>query len=444
MKRKCRYDKTSPIAIGMQFAIRSRQIFTLLIAHCLLLTFFLVSCGQNKKERLKDIPPSKDSLIYYCPMHPEIVQHHPGKCPRPECKEMDLIVKTTDTLLDKVLKPVNTNVLASIKTIKPVYKKMPLVVQANGFIDFDTRTMNNISSLYSGRIEKLYVKYAYQKVNKGDILFEVYSPELVSAQQNLIYILNSDPDEKSLMESAKQKLILLGFTKTMVDQLVKSKQVMNMVPVYSKYEGHAHPVMDIMSNTSDMIPSLNYAQDKELSVKEGMYVMAGQTIFNIVDPHQLAVILQIKSEDIPKVTKGLKAEMIMEDSGPDSHRETVEGKIDFIDPFFKPNMKSMIAKIYMDNSKHNYKVGSLVKAKIYGEEFQSLWIPSSALVDLGKEKMVWLKENGNFRAKKVETGIIENGMVEIADGLTENSEIASEAHYLIDSEGFVKENTNEE
>ena len=214
---------------------------------------------------------------------------------------------------------------------------------------------------------------------------------------------------------------------------------MNTIRVYSNYVGHIHPVMGDMNSTGMNSSAENYQENQELSIKEGMYIIAGQTIFNIVDPHKLVVILQIKSEDIAKITKGLEVEMTMEDN-----RMQMAGKIDFIDPFFKQGTKTMTTKVYIENAQHKHKVGTLVKAKITGEEFESLWIPASALVDLGKEKIVWVKKDGDFIAQKVETGIIENGMIEIAGGLTESSEIALEAHYLIDSEGFVKTNSDEE
>lgn len=411
------------------------------------LIFFVFGCGEQKADRTTTTPSQDTSITYYCPMHPEVVQNKPGKCPKPECMGMDLMIKMADTLLEKVLKPVNQSVLASIKTTKPVFQNVPLVVNANGFIDFDTREMNNVSSLYSGRIEKLYVKYAYQEVKKGQRLFDVYSPELVSAQQNLLYILNNDPNEKTLIESAKQKLVLLGFPNKLLNEVISTKTVITTVPVYSKYEGHIHPVemQNPGMNSMGKVPKENIQANKELSIKEGMYVMMGQTLFNLVNSNKLAVILQIRTEDIAKVHKGMKMEMMMEENG-----MTMSGKIDFVDPFFKEGAKTMTARVYIENlpaskvgTGYNHKVGSLVKAKIEGEDFESLWIPVTALVDLGKEKIVWKLENGNFIAKKVETGLFENGMVEIADGLTETSEIALEAHYLIDSEGFIKTNDEE-
>src|ERR1035437_3085071 len=201
MKRKCRYGN-----ISRQLAISSWQ--RLPIVYCLLSIALIFSCGQNKKQEAVNNTPK---TVYYCPMHPDVQQDHPGKCPHKECNGMDLVSKTLDSLSENVLKPVNASVLSSVQTVKPVFKKMTLGLDATGYIDYDSRTNNNITSLYSGRIEKLYVKYLYQPIHKGERVFDIYSPELVTAQENLIYLLNNDPLETGLITAAKQKLQILGF-----------------------------------------------------------------------------------------------------------------------------------------------------------------------------------------------------------------------------------------
>ena len=428
---KCKYDKAN-----RQYAVSSRQIFILLIAYCLLPTFF-ISCGENNSKVKSEIENPK-SEIYYCPMHPDVVSNKPGKCPKPECKGMDLVLKTSDTLLERVLKPVNNSVLASVKTTKPVFKKMSLDVEADGTVDYDNRTQGSISSLYSGRIEKLYVRSNYQQVYKGQKVFEIYSPELVTAQENLIYILNNSAGEETLIESAKQKLKLLGFSDSMLSHLIKTKKVLMAVPVYSNYEGLVYVETEKPKSSEGMMSSMSTENNSQLSVKEGKYVMMGETVFNLIDINRLAVILQIKQDDISKVSTGQKTEIQF-----DNDTNSVKGKIDFIEPTFQEGKKSLSARVYIENKKHNHKIGSLVRAKIKGEEFEALWIPVSALMDLGKEKKVWLKKGGVFIAKKVEAGARAEGMIEISDGLTEESEIAIEAHYLTDSEGFIKTNEDE-
>lgn len=426
MKEKCKYDS------GRQLAIGSKQ-FMLSIAYCLLLILIFVGCREKKQNDESQIS-TPTSQIYYCPMHPEIMQNHPGKCPKPDCMGMDLMIKTNDTLLENVLKTVNASVLASVKTINPVFQKMHMDVEADGYIDYDDRAKNNISSLVSGRIEKLYLRYNYQPVRKGEKVFEIYSPELVTAQENLVYLLNTDPDEISLINAVKQKLKLLGITDDLLTEIVKTKKVMQTVPIYSKYEGHIQETNDRkLSSEMNSRPSAK----QEISVKEGQYVMMGETIFNVVNENALAVIIQVTSDDIPKIHIGQETENTVEGGMP------FRGKIDFIEPLLRQNAKTMSARIYFENKNYNYKVGSLVKIKIKGEEFETLWVPLSAVMDLGNKKIVWEKGRENYIAKKVETGVRSGNMIEIADGLTEESVIAAEAHYLTDSEGFIKENENE-
>ena len=437
MKGKCKYDKDS-----MQLVVSSwqKKLFTV---YCLLFTVFVSSCVESPNSETSNIKPETE--IYYCPMHPDVVSNKPGKCPKPECKGMDLVLKTNDTLLQRVLKPVNNSVLASVKTMKPVFKKMNLDIEADGYIDYDSRTNRSISSLYSGRIEKLHLRYNYQLVHKGQKVFEIYSPELVTAQENLVYILNNSAGETTLVESAKQKLKLLGFSDALLNNLIQTKKVLMAVPVFSNYEGLVYEVMEKQKSSGGMFSSMNsenkkdFNSNSQIAVKEGQYVMMGETIFDVIDISRVAVIIQIKQEDIFKVSTGQKTEIRF-----DNDTTAVKGKIDFIEPMFKDGKKSLSARVYIENAKRNHKINSLVRAKIKGEEFEALWVPLSAVMDLGKEKKVWLKKDDIFIAKKVEIGARTEGMIEISDGLTEESEIAIEAHYLTDSEGFIKTNEDEQ
>ena len=381
------------------------------------------ACNQGKEENHSH---SNEESVYYCPMHPQIQQDHPGKCPI--CK-MDLVLKQNQDTLNTVVNPVNETVISNLQTVKPVWKAMMLDYEAQGFIDYDRRREESISSLYSGRIEKLYIKYSYQPVKKGDKLFEVYSPELLTVQQNLVYLIENNPDAKDLINNTKEKLRLLGLTHAQVNEIVRSKKVLNSITVYSKYDGHVHAMNDNQSMNSK---EMNSVTTSPLSIKEGMYIEKGQTIFQLVDPHELVAVLQIKSEDVGKIKIGQKVKMLIDKESADS----IEGKIDFIEPV-QNQSKTVRVRVYMENHSHKHKIGNLVQAKIHGETQESLWIPRSALLDLGKDKIVWVKQKGEFKARYVTTGVVTNDNVEIFDGLSEQDEIAREAHYLSDSENFI-------
>jgi Cu(I)/Ag(I) efflux system membrane fusion protein len=427
MKRKYRLDKSST------FKTASFKFCELNLLGFLCFLFF-TSCNENVKQQQPETINIKHET-YYCPMHPEIQQDHPGTCPKPECKGMPLIKKLSENILNIVLEPVNSAILSSIKTINPVEKEMSISFEAQGFVDYDNRTKHDIASKYNGRIEKLYVKYNYQNVSKGDLIFDIYSPDLNTAQENLVYLLNTDSKETELINAAKQKLKLLGFTDVQIEDLVHSKKVVSVIPVISKWDGHIHEMLDNEGNNdSQGVMNKKNQATPELSVKEGMYVTRGQTVFNVVDPHQVVVMLQIRSENISKI----KLNQIVELTLDETPTMSIKGKINFIEPFLKNNSKTLMARVDIDNSDHMHKVGTLVKAMIKNEAVDGVWIPAKSVIDLGKEKMVWLKKNGHFIAHKIEVGTITKDWIEVIDGITKNDGIAAEAHYLSDSESFVK------
>ena len=403
----------------------------LLVVGC----WLLVSCNGDTQEQTPMANAQSDS-IYYCPMHPEVQQNHPGKCPKPECHEMPLVLKQSDDYLESALKSVSSNVLSKIHIVNPEFKKIPIQVEALGFIDYDNFSKYDISSRYSGRIDKLYIKYNYQPIKKGDVIFEVYSADLVTAQENFLYLLKTSPNEKELINAAKQKLKLLQLTPEQIEEIVNTKKVKTEMPVFSKYDGHVHEMVDSKMVTAEMN---DYQKSPLLSVKEGMYVERGKVLFNVVDPNKVVVMLKIKASDISKVHLGESVHFYINSDT----SMVMKGKIDFIEPVFSVNTKTLMVRVNMNNEGHKHKIGSLVNATVVSDSLKTLWVPESAVVDLGKSKIVWIQKNGSFKAVKVETGVSSMGMVEIADGLIETDKIASEAHYLSDSEGFIKINENE-
>lgn len=395
----------------------------------------LLFAGCNDPAKQQTSSDDQKSEMYYCPMHPEVEQDHPGECSK--CGGMKLVLKDPANFLDAVLKPTSSNILSKVHIIKPEYKALPVEVSALGFIDYDVNNKTDISSRYSGRIEKLYIKYNYQVIKKGDPVFEIYSPDLVTSQENLIYLLKTSPEEKSLINAARQKLKLLQLTDEQIKGIESSKKIKSSMTVYSKYDGHVHEMLGTKMEVQNMT---NFAQTPLISVREGMYVERGMVIFNIVNPHQVVAMLKIKTADIGKIHKSQPVTYYLNNDP--SH--TMSGTIDFIEPVFNDKAKSMMLRVNVSNEEHKHKVGSLVNAKIIADSLETLWVPYSAIVDLGMNKIVWKWSENTFKASKVETGIKINNWVEIADGLTESDEIASEAHYLSDSEGFIKINEDEE
>jgi Cu(I)/Ag(I) efflux system membrane fusion protein len=408
-----------------------------ILSGCILLSILLfAACSDSKKPETK--AAAKSDVKYTCPMHPQILEDHPGLCP---ICGMTLVKKSGQASeasgigLNTVLQPVNSAVISNIAAITPKQKEMPATISANGYLDFDVRTFNNIASRFSGRIEKLYIKYAFQEIHRGQRIFDIYSPDMLTAQQDLIFLVKNSAGETSLINAAKQKLFLLGMSDAQVSQVIKTGQAFYRLPVYSPYEGHVHDMPHSqMAGSSNDQPASGLANNLPLSIKEGMYVEKGQNLFNVVNPHMLWAIIKIEPKDIG----ALKLNQPVIITLPDLPEKTITGKVDFIEPALENGDKTTSIRIYLENMDHGLKVNSLVNAEIKTGETEGLWIPKTALVDLGRRQVVWLKRGAVFRAQQVSTGAVNGNDILITKGLAATDSLASNAQYLMDSESFIK------
>jgi Cu(I)/Ag(I) efflux system membrane fusion protein len=399
------------------------------------------SCSDQKKKVAK--VHVETDVKYTCPMHPQILEDHPGSCPI--CR-MTLVKKSgqasegSSISLNTVLQPVNSSVLSTVNAIVPKEKEVPTAISAQGYLDFDTRTFNNIASRFSGRIEKLYIKYAFQEIHRGQRIFDIYSPDMVTAQQDLIYLTKNSAQETALIDAARQKLLLLGMTLEQVNRVIKTGQAFYSLPVYSAYEGHVHDMPHSqMAGAAQTSAPADFATNLPLSIKEGMYVQKGQNLFNVVNPHKLWAIIKIDRS----VIIGLKLNQSLTITLPDMPGKAIRGKVNFIEPALQEGDKTTSIRVYLDNMDHGLKVNSIVKATIQTGSTNGLWIPRSALVDLGQTKIVWLKNGGSFHARQVSSGTTHNNEIQITKGLVVTDSLASNAQYLTDSESFIKTQSHE-
>ena len=402
----------------------------------LTLTILISACSNPKPAQVT--ATAKSDVKYTCPMHPQIMEDHPGSCPicgMTLVKKSGQVSEGAGISLNTVLQPINSSVISSIGSITPIEKTTATQISADGYLDFDTRTFNNIASRFSGRIEKLYIKYAFQEIHQGQRIFDIYSPDLVTAQQDLIYLAKNSAQETELINAARQKLLLMGMTTAQLNQVVKTGKAFYSLPVYSAYDGHVHDVAHSqMGGTADQKAASEFSNNLPLAIKEGMYVTKGQTLFNVVNPHQLWAILKIDQSGIA----ALKLNQPVEITLPDMPDRTIAGKVNFIEPTLQDGDKTTSIRVYLDNMDHDLKVNSLVKANIQTGTVKGLWIPKSALLDLGNTKVVWLKQGALFKAHEVHTGTTNGKVVLITKGLIATDSLASNAQYLTDSESFIK------
>jgi Cu(I)/Ag(I) efflux system membrane fusion protein len=388
---------------------------------------FLSACTDQSKKIEEQAQEKKD--VYTCPMHPQIIKDKPGDCP---ICGMKLVKKEADTKavnevdLNTLLKPANQYVVSSI----PVTTMQPGIsqteIEALGITDYDTRFIGNISAKVSGRIERLYVRSTFQDVMKGQKVMDIYSPELLTAEQNLLFF---DASNFSLINAAKQKLLLLGVAPGQLQQIIRSGKPSYTISVYSNYSGHLHDVDKMVSTEKN-----NAIISRELKIKEGMYVQKEQTVFSVYDPHRLWALLDIfpGQETLVKVGDIVR---IIPETAPGKY---FSARINFIEPFFRSGSKTLTARVYFDNSKLNLPAGSQVRAIIYGKSQVASWLPKEAVVSLGHDKIVFLRSAGGFQTHVIQTGLTDNDRIQITGGLSAADSVAANAQFLMDAESIIK------
>lgn len=401
---------------------------------CIIFTGF-TSCKQKKKINSVELQPAKK--LYTCSMHPQIIKDAPGDCP---ICGMHLIEKTNgnktaaDVDLNTLLQPTNNFVVSAVPLAAMQLQDVPIVINALGSVAYDTRAEGTIAAKFSGRIEKLYVRYRYQQIKKGQKIMDIYSPEILTAQQNLLFLLKNDEQNVSLIDAAKQRLLLLGMDEPQLEKIIQTKKALLTVSVYSNYTGHIHEAGNYRMNTAVTGMKDISTLTEELPLKEGMYVKKGETVFSVYDPSKAWILLSIFGNDESLIKTGDEVIITPETLNDKSFK----AHINFIEPFFRKDSKTVTARVYFDNAALQIPIGSQVKSVINTKIKKAFWLPNASVLSLGLDKIVFLKEDGGFRAHKIETGITGNDKIQITDGLTMQDSVAANAQYLMDSESFIK------
>ncbi|MDX1912499.1 MAG: efflux RND transporter periplasmic adaptor subunit [Saprospiraceae bacterium] len=432
-----------------------------LIAFGLLVLALAVTCRQKNAGHEGHIPEEKtaheshnaeEKAVYTCPMHPEILRAAPGSCP---ICGMDLVKKESDHTAraagldssDIILKPTYEYVLSATATIRPEHKSFSISIEAPGYLTYDARKVNAVSARYGGRIERLYVRYPFQPVQKGQRLLDIYSPEIATAQQELIFLKENDLNNATLLENARRRLSLLGLTVGQISDVETSRKPLLSLPVFSPYAGllvenpgggpaRTMPgggMNDAKSAQNPAPPPSSTATSAELSLKEGMYVQPGQRLFGLQSLATVWAILEFYPSAVQSLNVGQAVELHIE-----SFAEPFRGKIDYIEPMYGSGSKNLRVRVYLPNPGERFKPGTLLTATVQAGSRSALWIPASAAIDLGRSKIVFVKTAGGFRSRKIGTGHRSGKMLEVTTGLSPDDEIAQNAQLLMDSESFVK------
>jgi len=433
-----------------------RRILNVKIGLFLIFGLILIGCNSDRK-------PANGAQLqkYTCPMHPQIVQEGPGTCPI--CK-MDLVPQhnanghtSTDTTLNTLVKPTNALVISGIKTIRLDKGLKTYQMNLTGIINYNTNNWNRVSARVSGRIEKLYIKYNYEPVSKGQRIMDIYSPDLANAQRELLFLKNNN--ESVLLESAKKKLLLLGLSMAQINRVLNTGRIEDRIAVYSPYSGYVSESgsastdqaiqaggtrissgsaggMGTMNSSasSEIVPEIpNISSGGVLQIREGQYINAGQKLFDLINTDQVWAEFFARPDQLNEFKQGKKVLV----QSVDVLAQRTEVIVSLIQPYFKDGTNYSLIRANVPNSKKSWKVGQLISVS-REVEVQGNWLPRTAALQVGMRYVVFVKRNKAFVPVYVELKHQTDQWIDIGDSMEADDELALNAWFLIDSESFIK------
>ena len=353
------------------------------------------------------------SAKYICPMHSHIIKDHPGKCP---ICGMDLVEFSAPEPQQEVEITVSGHTQQNMALTTSLVERSTLwrYIETFGKVEYDENGLTHIHPRATGWVENLKVKTLGERVKKGDLLYEIYAPELIVAQDDYLSLLKTNPKNTNLKERGRTRLRLLGMSDSLIDQLEKSQSSFFRVPYYAPH---------------DAIVS-------ELSIREGMYVKPDNRLMTLADLSRVWVLADVFEHQIGWVEQGKWVEFDLPAIGV----YAIEGKIEYIYPSLDQITRTLKVRMSLNNDNGLFKPDMLADVRIYGGPKEaSLNIPVEALIRTGKQNRVVVKQqDGSFVSRKVTVRMITQGRAEITQGLHENELVVTSGQFLIDSESNIR------
>lgn len=354
--------------------------------------------------------------IWTCSMHPQIRMDQPGKCPL--CG-MDLIPlvqpsSSQQTDPDAIHLTREAAALANVLTTK-VTRQIPVrEVRLYGKIQADERRFQSQVSQLQGRIEKLYVNFTGEQVRKGQKLAEIYSPELVTAQQELLETAKTKQQQTELYEASKEKLRLWKLSENQIEDIESSGKIISS--------------FEILSNTSGTVTNRR--------VNTGDYVSRGTILFDIADLSSIWVMFDAYETDLPFVRPGEKVKFTVQ-AIPGTE---FSGNIVFIDPVIDPVTRVAKVRVETANNSGKLKPEMFVSGTVLtnlSEYRNNVVIPKSAVLWTGKRSIVYVRDQSTeepvFSLREIGLGPSLGNSYVVTDGLSDGEEIVTSGTFSVDA-----------
>ena len=393
------------------------------------------------EEKIKEIPGSKQKpnpageeelpeqdgrkiKYWQAPMDPSYIRDKPGKSPM----LMDLVPVYEDEMEDEGIR-INPTITQNIgvKTEKVKFRKLTRTIRTIGRLTYDERKVSHIHTKYEGWIEKLHVDFTGQEVARDDLLMEIYSPELVSTQEELLLALKYSESFKEnpypeitlgadrLLKSTERKLRLFDVPEHQIETLKKTKKISKTMHIHSPVKGF---VIDK--------PAL-----------QGMYIQPGMSLYTIVDLSNIWVLADIYEYELPWVKIGQHVKMEL----PYYPGKEFKGEVTYINPFLESKTRTI--KLRMEFENKNWELKPEMYSNITLESViakKSVAVPEESILHSGeKDLVVIVNKSGGFESRGVTLGAAADGYYQVLKGLKGGEEVVTSSHFLLDSESRLKQ-----
>lgn len=372
---------------------------------------------KRDEEQTRQDTTERKIAYWRAPMNPQEIYDEPGK----SAMGMDLVPVYEDEVIGGVAVKVDPVTQQNMGLRTAVVKKGPLIhtIRTYGHITYDESRTAQINPKFSGWFEKLYVDFTGQLVKKGQPLYDIYAPELVTAQEEYLEAyrnLNSTGRSgKKMLASVRRRLQYFDIADAEIKALERKGTVLKTVTVRSPFEGvvvHKNAV-------------------------EGGYVMAGTTVYQIADLSRVWVEAHIYEYELHRVSVGQPAQMIL----PYWPGKSYIGKVTYIYPYLQKKTRDVRVRLEFENPDLMLKPEMYADIRIETREGEGMLIPSEAVIRSGERNIVFVTRPGHkFAPREVTLGIgLDDGLTHIRTGLAPGETIVTSGQFLLDSESKLKE-----
>jgi Cu(I)/Ag(I) efflux system membrane fusion protein len=380
--------------------------------------FFHPGKGNRSNENQDGHEHSvQETTTWTCSMHPQIRQDKPGQCP---ICGMDLVpVQTMDSETgnadpDEIQMSESAARLADIQTTEVMRGTPVKELFMQGKVEPDERNIAELTARFGGRIEKLFVNFTGQNVIKGQKLATIYSPELVTAQNELLEAISYKESRPALYTAAKGKLRLWDLTEEQISGIEE--------------EGEPQMYFEILS------PITGTVMMRHVSL--GDYVKEGNALFKVVDLTKVWVMFDAYESDLPWIKPGDMVDFTI----PSLQGEPYSGRVTYIDPFIHPGTRVARVRVELNNPGLRIKPEMFIKGRLQSaiaESANEIIIPKSAALWTGKRAVVYVKvpdrKSPTFLYREITLGPEAGNFYVVSEGLREGEVIATNGVFKIDA-----------